>query len=140
MTEIFADGTGSIIVSNGVVRIELVQLRRKGGKAELSSQSAGTLLMPVGSLKNLTLQLAKALEQLQERQADKDRLDSEMKKGDELDEALRSEEHTSELQSLMRISYAVFCLKKKKTQTIQIHITHKHRQKINKLPTPIHNS
>src|SRR3546814_4214969 len=30
---------------------------------------------------------------------------------------IRSEEHTSELQSLMRISYAVFCLKKKKTQT-----------------------
>src|SRR3546814_9046939 len=29
----------------------------------------------------------------------------------------RSEEHTSELQSLMRISYAVFCLKKKKKQT-----------------------
>src|SRR3546814_6824075 len=40
----------------------------------------------------------------------------------ELEEA-RSEEHTSELQSLMRISYAVFCLKKKtekhKTQTTQ---------------------
>src|SRR3546814_10709280 len=33
--------------------------------------------------------------------------------------SLRSEEHTSELQSLMRISYAVFCLKKK---TIQQHI------------------
>src|SRR3546814_10173388 len=30
---------------------------------------------------------------------------------------MRSEEHTSELQSLMRISYAVFCLKKKKNQT-----------------------
>src|SRR3546814_4577814 len=30
----------------------------------------------------------------------------------------RSEEHTSELQSLMRISYAVFCLKKQKTRTI----------------------
>src|SRR3546814_10595177 len=29
-------------------------------------------------------------------------------------EIIRSEEHTSELQSLMRISYAVFCLKKKK--------------------------
>src|SRR3546814_2960651 len=29
----------------------------------------------------------------------------------------RSEEHTSELQSLMRISYAVFCLKKKKNKT-----------------------
>src|SRR3546814_5538370 len=35
--------------------------------------------------------------------------------GDRADrEFLRSEEHTSELQSLMRISYAVFCLKKKK--------------------------
>src|SRR3546814_8037489 len=31
----------------------------------------------------------------------------------------RSEEHTSELQSLMRISYAVFCLKKKKTQLVK---------------------
>src|SRR3546814_4488463 len=30
--------------------------------------------------------------------------------------AVRSEEHTSELQSLMRISYAVFCLKKKKNK------------------------
>src|SRR3546814_3992150 len=32
----------------------------------------------------------------------------------------RSEEHTSELQSLMRISYAVFCLKKKKNTIMQI--------------------
>src|SRR3546814_3065676 len=32
----------------------------------------------------------------------------------------RSEEHTSELQSLMRISYAVFCLKKKKNKHIHI--------------------
>src|SRR3546814_4866681 len=31
----------------------------------------------------------------------------------------RSEEHTSELQSLMRISYAVFCLKKKKTNNLR---------------------
>src|SRR3546814_1363753 len=31
--------------------------------------------------------------------------------------AVRSEEHTSELQSLMRISYAVFCLQKKQTRT-----------------------
>src|SRR3546814_3460375 len=33
--------------------------------------------------------------------------------------SVRSEEHTSELQSLMRISYAVFCLKKKKHKYIQ---------------------
>src|SRR3546814_3458414 len=36
----------------------------------------------------------------------------------------RSEEHTSELQSLMRISYAVFCLKKKKPNINNIHIKH----------------
>src|SRR3546814_1683341 len=35
------------------------------------------------------------------------------------DRIQRSEEHTSELQSLMRISYAVFCLKKKKITHIQ---------------------
>src|SRR3546814_16972616 len=34
----------------------------------------------------------------------------------------RSEEHTSELQSLMRISYAVFCLKKKKNDKQNIHV------------------
>src|SRR3546814_5361597 len=33
----------------------------------------------------------------------------------------RSEEHTSELQSLMRISYAVVCLKKKKIKKYQVH-------------------
>src|SRR3546814_2908289 len=43
---------------------------------------------------------------------------------------IRSEEHTSELQSLMRISYAVFCLKKKNTiKTLYI-----------SLPTPLHHS
>src|SRR3546814_1564753 len=36
--------------------------------------------------------------------------------------SLRSEEHTSELQSLMRISYAVFCLKKKKTHNTYIRV------------------
>src|SRR3546814_5788428 len=36
---------------------------------------------------------------------------------------VRSEEHTSELQSLMRISYAVFCLKKKSTMTKTASIT-----------------
>src|SRR3546814_2242136 len=35
---------------------------------------------------------------------------------------LRSEEHTSELQSLMRISYAVFCLKKKNTHKTHAHL------------------
>src|SRR3546814_4699224 len=46
---------------------------------------------------------------------------------DRLDRPLRSEEHTSELQSLMRISYAVFCLKKKKNT--------KHKESISHIPT-----
>src|SRR3546814_3112142 len=47
----------------------------------------------------------------------------------------RSEEHTSELQSLMRISYAVFCLKKKKTQTTTRTQTHEPYQTTNKATT-----
>src|SRR3546814_3721568 len=39
----------------------------------------------------------------------------------------RSEEHTSELQSLMRISYAVFCLKKKKQTHKSTHTVRKHK-------------
>src|SRR3546814_6299878 len=45
---------------------------------------------------------------------------------DESRAAVRSEEHTSELQSLMRISYAVFCLKNKKT----IKITSQYKQRM----------
>src|SRR3546814_3053019 len=44
---------------------------------------------------------------------------------DGMEELQRSEEHTSELQSLMRISYAVFCLKKKKKKKIPHTITQK---------------
>src|SRR3546814_3139728 len=47
--------------------------------------------------------------------------------------AKRSEEHTSELQSLMRISYAVFCLKKKQ-------IVKPKQTKYNKLQSPIYAS
>src|SRR3546814_3192067 len=53
-------------------------------------------------------------------QQDRDAVRAEERPVD-LDRTFRSEEHTSELQSLMRISYAVFCLKKK---TITYNITH----------------
>src|SRR3546814_1791754 len=46
----------------------------------------------------------------------------------------RSEEHTSELQSLMRISYAVFCLKKKNTRNIQIMISRQYKTTDNTKP------
>src|SRR3546814_10816596 len=44
----------------------------------------------------------------------------------------RSEEHTSELQSLMRISYAVFCLKKKKQKTKRLNVNKTTKKKKNK--------
>src|SRR3546814_5571215 len=44
--------------------------------------------------------------------------------------SVRSEEHTSELQSLMRISYAVFCLKKKKKSQLQTHCTNSNKKTI----------
>src|SRR3546814_2533398 len=46
--------------------------------------------------------------------------------------ACRSEEHTSELQSLMRISYAVFCLKKKKNKYTKHTHTHNLKKKHHK--------
>src|SRR3546814_3292520 len=46
----------------------------------------------------------------------------------------RSEEHTSELQSLMRISYAVFCLKKKKAQPVY-NLMHSKKQIVHKSNT-----
>src|SRR3546814_3412338 len=51
---------------------------------------------------------------------DKPYSENQRQQGEQIDRKTedRSEEHTSELQSLMRISYAVFCLKKKKQITI----------------------
>src|SRR3546814_2439741 len=51
---------------------------------------------------------------------DRRRLGAGADQVDRGDRAFRSEEHTSELQSLMRISYAVFCLKKKNQTPITI--------------------
>src|SRR3546814_4996631 len=60
-------------------------------------------------------------------QAQQFKLSHQWPRGDGRDDGarpLRSEEHTSELQSLMRISYAVFCLKKKNINTRQTLHTH----------------
>src|SRR3546814_3856776 len=52
--------------------------------------------------------------------------------------AERSEEHTSELQSLMRISYAVFCLKKKNNTTIGNHLRLMRNNVMHRLKNVIH--
>src|SRR3546814_1083138 len=66
--------------------------------------------------------LAKKIQQAQEKEKNNTQ---DQKKGNYQEafitqKVVRSEEHTSELQSLMRISYAVFCLKKKKHKYITI--------------------
>src|SRR3546814_5186097 len=68
-----------------------------------------------GNRENLAA-FAEQVERLQdqdEREEDREGADEEQAADIERHRARRSEEHTSELQSLMRISYAVFCLKKK---------------------------
>src|SRR3546814_10464900 len=53
---------------------------------------------------------------------------------------LRSEEHTSELQSLMRISYAVFCLKKKQKHASFLRQILTNRQRKRHIPTNRHHT
>src|SRR3546814_10106678 len=68
-------------------------------EGEIIRLDAGRLTTPAGTLAGSALDMAAAVKNTVRH----------------LDQPLdRSEEHTSELQSLMRISYAVFCLKKKK--------------------------
>src|SRR3546814_6297108 len=63
------------------------------------------VLAPFGQARQVDREDGETVEEVLAETAMADRL---------VDVAMRSEEHTSELQSLMRISYAVFCLKKKK--------------------------
>src|SRR3546814_2909047 len=61
--------------------------------------------------------IEEAIPERREMERRKFALMADQRNGKEAGERRRSEEHTSELQSLMRISYAVFCLKKKKPIT-----------------------
>src|SRR3546814_10289295 len=83
---------------------------------------AGTRFLDVLTVIRVHLQhapdaLAVALHRVEDLGAGGDHAGIDAHEGQRADEGVRSEEHTSELQSLMRISYAVFCLKKKKNKT-----------------------
>src|SRR3546814_6491651 len=67
------------------------------------------------ALAQVAMKLGQAIYEKEQAAASPGGADAESAKADEdvVDAEFRSEEHTSELQSLMRISYAVFCLKKK---------------------------
>src|SRR3546814_2036165 len=92
----------------------------------LAANSAGVLSKPIsfsnGVKTEEEVQALDALAEIREmtfgplkKRADIERSFSFSYKGMFETDPVRSEEHTSELQSLMRISYAVFCLKKKNT-------------------------
>lgn len=66
MNDIFADGIRSIAVANGVVRIELLQLRRGESKNKLDPEVVGVLLLPVAALKDFSVQLASTVQKLNE--------------------------------------------------------------------------
>jgi hypothetical protein len=67
MTDLFADAVGTVAITNGVLRVELVQLRPNNKGDKLAPFSVGVLHMPAGSLKNVTMRLAKVLEDSEKR-------------------------------------------------------------------------
>src|SRR3546814_4973494 len=77
--------------------------------SEACMQAQGTEGGPDSGASGLKEELTSDAKQLGNSAQRRVEEEAEKRKG-----AIRSEEHTSELQSLMRISYAVFCLKKKK--------------------------
>src|SRR3546814_4471298 len=93
--------TRLVIAGGGLIGCEVATTARKLGLAVTILESADELLVRVlgrrigAWLRGLLTELGVRVE---------------------LGTGVRSEEHTSELQSLMRISYAVFCLKKKKSR------------------------
>src|SRR3546814_8744107 len=86
----------------------LLGMRTSRAEARRFGHSAQAMRAEAASLERTMAILARQIEDNRERLAEQ--IDTLMAMGD----GVRSEEHTSELQSLMRISYAVFCLKKKK--------------------------
>src|SRR3546814_2814547 len=98
----------------GVDRIDLDVCRERGiGVARLQAGNS----IPVAEHTLLLMLAACRRLPLLDRQTRAGQWDREAARGvnRQIHGMTRSEEHTSELQSLMRISYAVFCLKKKKT-------------------------
>ena len=87
MTEIFADGVNSIAISNGVARLELVQMRRNTvGEAKLTPQPVGTLFLPLAGLHQLLQQLNETARRIQEQQSEQVKVatrESEMQAADE---------------------------------------------------------
>src|SRR3546814_6765051 len=106
----------------GILGLAMLIIGETGAKADLVQETAASIdLSPqIGArlvhVQPHILRLCRRIERITEGNAIKavEMADREAQITAFCDKGYRSEEHTSELQSLMRISYAVFCLKKKK--------------------------
>src|SRR3546814_2464072 len=93
-----------------MVQDVFVRLLKRGGASELERQNLSAYVFETAS-SVLTDHFRK---KITHRAVNHEPFDQNRHGGEDFSpEHVRSEEHTSELQSLMRISYAVFCLKKK---------------------------
>src|SRR3546814_4806464 len=121
-----SDWSSDVCSSDLLERVALVEdvvdqqhappLHRRGGTMQPGQPRAGGVAAVAGGVQVVELDVEPALAE-RERQLRRER-HAAVHDGDEQRRPrivrIRSEEHTSELQSLMRNSYAVFCLKKKK--------------------------
>src|SRR3546814_9214066 len=98
-----------VVIGGGVIGLELGSVWRRLG-AKVTVVEYLDQILP-GMDPDIRTEMAKLLK----KQGMEFRTSTKVTKV-EVRNSMRSEEHTSELQSLMRISYAVFCLKKKKKQ------------------------
>src|SRR3546814_2838273 len=104
---------------------------RKTADLITAKDPGGSLRSSGGSIRasnvQALLQLKEAANRPFRSSAPLDPIPPMVKRRGSTDKQYRSEEHTSELQSLMRISYAVFCLQKQKNLTrITLHILDQH--------------
>src|SRR3546814_2377857 len=97
-----------------------------GGSGEIVAPDVNGLLVPPGDPKALARAILAILRD-EDRYAAMSKASAERSRAFSLES--RSEEHTSELQSLMRISYALFCLKKQiQTKTTNISVRRRNEQ------------
>src|SRR3546814_7668760 len=97
--------TSAIAISTALVSVPAAAQTEQRSNYQLEAQDLGSALRSVGRASNSEIFFETSIVKGKQAPALNGRYTP------------RSEEHTSELQSLMRISYAVFCLKKKKTTT-----------------------
>jgi len=88
MSDIFVDGVRSVAVANGVVRVELLQLKRDAEGAKLEPSVVGTLLLPVAGLRDFAAHLSNSARKIEA--SEKARAQAGSTKAGDVDTALEN--------------------------------------------------